>query len=136
MSFDLGVLDFDTAPSQADVVDRYVRLCENEDDGLPASTGVDAFLAECIQRWPGETDENFESSPWASWPLETQRTAAGFVANITWPRAEDMKVEWIRMAERYGLVLYDPQADEFVLPSRLRADQESGRSWLRRRRPR
>jgi hypothetical protein len=87
VSFDLGVLDFDQVPSHEEVTARYAVLCEGTDDGMAPSARVDAFIAECLARWPGDTDADFESSPWASWPLETQRTAAGFVAFGPEPRS-------------------------------------------------
>jgi hypothetical protein len=138
VSFDLGVLDFDEVPSHVEVTARYAVLCEGTDDGMARSARVDAFIAECLARWPGDTDADFESSPWASWPLETQRTAAGLVANIVWARAEELKAAWAEMAERHGLVLYDPQADELVLPDRMRSSNRPSISghqsrWRRRK---
>ena len=118
MSFDLAVFDFGSAPNAEDVAERYGELVEESDES-PQSTRIDAFIAECASRWPGLTGDDSEDSPWASLPLEAQRSGGGFVANIVWSKAEEMRVEWKRMAERHGLVLYDPQEDEIVVPSRL-----------------
>ena len=118
MSFDLGVLDLDRTPTLDEVVVRYERICEGVDDG-PLSVRITAFVSECESRWPGESDDEFEASPWATWPLITQRTSAAFVANMRWDRAEDMLSAWTEMAERHGLVLFNPQSDTVSLPTRL-----------------
>ena len=134
MSFDLGVLDFDDKPTSDEVEQRYELLCDGADDGQAPSERIDAMLAECIRRWPGETDEEFDESPWSSWPLENQRTAAGLVVNIRWGAAEEMRSQWQEMAERHGLVLYDPQEGDVVFPSRLVPPGPGKRGWFGRRR--
>jgi hypothetical protein len=131
VSFDLAVFDYDAAPTQEDVAMRYGDLAE-ECDESPQSPRIDAFIAECVGRWPGFSDDDVETSPWASWPLEGQRSGGGFVANIVWSRAEEMRVEWELMAEHHGLVVYDPQEDHAVVPSSLGGSAPSRRGLLHR----
>ena len=134
MTFDLGAMDFDHPPTAKDVESRYSLLCEGADDGQATSERVDAMLAECLERWPGETDEEFEASPWSSWPLQNQRTAAGLVVNIRWDASEAMRSAWEEMAERHGLVLFDPQESDVVLPSRFRSAPSEKRGLFGRKR--
>lgn len=135
MSFDLGVFDADAPPSAEAASQRYMQLCEGVDPSTVRSARVDAFLGECLKRWaPLDDDERVDESPWASWPLESQRTPSGFVASIVWSRAEELNAAWREMADRHGLVLFDPQANEVVLPTRLTGAQSKPRrrGWFRR----
>jgi hypothetical protein len=118
VSFDLAVFDYDSAPSVDAVGDRYCELGEERDES-PTSGRIDAFIAECNLRWPEPPHEDIEATPWASWPLETQRSGGGLAVNVVWSKAEEMRGAFKEMAERHGLVLYDPQEDEVVVPARL-----------------
>jgi len=118
MSFDLAVFDFDTAADADDIDAHYEGLCDADGTATPGPR-VAAFIAECKQRWPGDSDEDFDDSPWSTWPLEGQATTTGLVANIRWSAAEDMLAAWLELAERHGLTLYDPQEDRVYLPTGL-----------------
>jgi len=145
VSFDLGVWDTDRPPRTGEAERRYEQLCEGQDPAGNPSPRVTAFVEECGRRWPGETDEDSDESPWASWPLTSPRTTSGFVANIRPGAAAGMFGEWAEMAERHGLVLYDPQSGVVKIPSRLSYDARpppptgAKRRWFaipRRRHPR
>jgi len=136
MSFDLAVWDADRPVRTGEAERRYTQMCEGQDPAGASSHRVTAFVEECERRWPGDSDEDLDASPWASWPLTAQRTPCGFVANIRWGAAAGMFGEWAEMAERHGLVLYDPQSSVVKIPSRLSYDAQPPpmkRRWFDRR---
>ena len=136
MSFDLGVWDAERPPRVAEAEARYEQLCEGSDPAEAPSARVTAFVEECERRWPGGDDDGFDESPWASWPLTGQRTPTGLVANIVPGAATEMFGEWAEMAERHGLVLYDPQSGVVKIPSRLSFDAQPRarrQGWFGRR---
>ncbi len=135
MTFDLGVWDADRPPRVAEAEARYEELCAGEDPAATPSPRVTAFLEECERRWPGGDDDTFADGPWASWPLSDQRPPSGLVANIRFDAATAMFGEWAEMAERHGLVLYDPQSGVVKIPSRLSFDAQPRprkRGWFGR----
>lgn len=118
MSFALAVWDPARPPSVREAADRYEQLCRGGDPGEPDSPRTTAFAEECERRWPGGQGEG----PWASWPLG--RHGSGYLAAIRPEAAAEMFGDWAEMAERHGLVLYDPQSGVVKIPSRLSYDAQ------------
>ena len=112
MSFVLAIWDAAKPPRVAEVVERHERLCCGGDPA-EASPRITAFVEECERRWPGEA----AAGPWARWPLRRQPT--GYLADIRDEAATEMFGELAEMAERHGVVLYDPQSGVVKIPSRL-----------------
>lgn len=118
MSFALVVWDPARPPSVREAADRYERLCREGDPGEPDSPRITAFAEECERRWPDAPGRG----PWASWPL--RRQGSGYLASIRPAAATEMFGDWAEMAERHGLVLYDPQSGVVKIPSRLSYDAQ------------
>ncbi|MBB2940381.1 hypothetical protein FB565_000085 [Actinoplanes lutulentus] len=112
MSFDLMLVDPDTAPTSEQI---YQRLDSDEPEAL-LSNRMRAAIDECASRWPGSDQAD---SPWASWPLADETGPSVIEINIQHEFADDMVPTLIEIAGRHGIVLYDPQQDELHLPARL-----------------
>ena len=117
MSFTLAVWDAPRPPTVAEAAERHEQLRRGGDEaGL--SPRITAFVEECERRWPGPAD----GGPWATWPLRRQPT--GLLADIRPEAAAEMFAELGEMAERHGVVVYDPQSGVVKIPSRLSFDAQ------------
>jgi hypothetical protein len=112
VGFDLGVWDADKPPRVAEAHRRYEQLTRGEDPAATPSPRVDAFAEECRRRWPGEQGG-------AAGPVSTTRTPSGLLAHIEPDEAAMLFGAWAEMAERHGVVMFDPQSGIVVIPSRL-----------------
>lgn len=110
MSFDLTIFPPHALSTLDEARARHWQLCD-ELYGSPPSAEVARFLNELRERWPGETDAELEASPWATWPLESQGDDRGVHLNMVWQNARETAAAIAHLAERHGLVVYDPQAD-------------------------
>ena len=114
MTFDLGIWDADRPPEVKEAQRRYEQLSRGEDPAQVPSSGIDALLQECSTRWKGGDDA----------PFSTKRTATGLLVRIRPAEATALYAEWSQMAERHGLVLYDPQSGIVSIPGRLSFDAQ------------
>jgi hypothetical protein len=83
VSWDLGIWADPGGRYEEDPHARYEAICESRDADAQSSE-LAALIAELEQRWPGGSDEDFESSPWATWPLTSNATPSGVVLNFTY----------------------------------------------------
>lgn len=112
MGFDLAVWDADRPPRLAEAREHHDRLARNQDQATAPSPRIDAFADECRRRWPDGQDDGDA-------PFTLRRTAAGLLAEIRQDEATALFGAWAEMAERHGVVLYDPQSGVVLIPSRL-----------------
>jgi hypothetical protein len=112
MSFDLGIWEADRPPELKEARRRYEQLCRGEDPSHAPSSAVSGLLQECSTRWKVRADDS-------SGPFTTKRTPTGLLIQIDPEEATEMYAEWSELAERHGLVLYDPQSGIVSIPSRL-----------------
>lgn len=112
MSFDLGVW-FEPGPiTDQQATDKYDSLCDKEaDSSIPAHPQVADFYRDLTRLLP-ELDSNaapeeVERSPWTT-ALDTTPTSV--VMGISWPRAVEVSNVVRELADRHGLIYYDPQA--------------------------
>lgn len=130
VSFDLGVWDAVRPPRVAEAEQRYEQLRAGDEAGGAPSPRVAAFVEECEQRWPGRVDDD-------RLPFTSRRTSSALLLQVRAEVATELFGEWAAMAERHGLVLYDPQSGVVRIPSRLSFDPQpppSNRGWFGRRR--
>ena len=121
MSFDLYVFDVDRLPAS----DRGIaELLEADSEGDSDwdgsfSSRIEAFVAELEEAFP-DSDDDPNSSPWASWPLHSGWMLGGRCCafNIKWSAADRMDADMRPRARRHGLTLYDPQSGDVVPPER------------------
>jgi len=79
------------------------------------------FLAELERGWPS-FEEDFEASPWSSWPLWQPVAGGGTDLNIRWPHADAMLGAILEIAARTNVIVFDPQSGQVFLPPRIAAD--------------
>ncbi len=136
MSFDLCLWDADRPPTVADAGSRYEQVRAGRDPADGRSERVDAFADECDRRWPSGPEG-------ADRPFAGRRTPSAFLATVRPDAATALFGEMVEMAERLGLILYDPQSGIIKIPSRLsfecdppegRVNRRSLRRLLKRRR--
>jgi len=120
VSFDLLVWDADRPPTIDQAKSRFDQLCADQDATQVPSVRVTAFVEESERRWPSGP----ENDPA---PFTGQRRPSGFMAQIAPEEATALYGEWAEMAERHGLVLYDPQSGMIKIPSRLSYDAQPSR---------
>jgi len=127
VSFDLGVWDAVRPPTVAEAESRYQQLCSGSDPAEAASPRVTALVEECGRRWPTDRPA----------PFTTRRTPTAVLLQLRAEVATELFGEFGLMAERHGLVLYDPQSGIVRIPSRLSFDAQppaSDGGWFGRRR--
>lgn len=119
MSFDLNVFP-PTGPTTLGEIHRM----QETDEGLEGSPGNDssspdpemaAFIAELERRWP-TLEGDPSASPWSS-SLWLPPAGAGTELNIQWQHAEAMRPAILKIAARANVIVYDPQADDLVMPA-------------------
>ena len=115
MSFDLGLWDADRPPEVAEAERRFDQLRRGDDPTPAPSARITALTDECEQRWPAAA---------AGAPLTATRTPSGLLAAIQPEAAAGLYGELAEMAERHGVVLYDPQSGVVRIPSRLSYDAQ------------
>jgi hypothetical protein len=139
MGFALGAWDADRPPTLSEAVERYEQLRRGEDRG-DASERLAAFLKDCERRWPAGDGDDDAGAVWTRGSSGGRRPSSGFVADIRQSAATDVYPEWVEMADRHGVVLYDPQSGVVMIPARLSFDADpppstgKAKASLRRRR--
>jgi hypothetical protein len=107
MSFDLYVFALPDLPS-----DPAALMALLDDEVEELDPAIAPFVADLGARWPGDSDEEFDASPWSSWPL-SQPVAGGLgcAFNVRWSVADQMFLDLKALCAQAGFVLYDPQAE-------------------------
>ena len=112
MGFDLGVWDAERPPRVIEAKARYEQLTRGQDPAVTPSARIDAFAEECRRRWAGGPGQDPA-------PFTTTRTPSALLADISPDEATGLFGTWADMAERHGVVMYDPQSGVVLIPSRL-----------------
>ncbi|MFF3558875.1 hypothetical protein ACFYXS_02365 [Streptomyces sp. NPDC002574] len=115
MSFDLAVWHEPVRVSSAAAAEKYARLCEGDHTGVAGAPEVGAFHRELTAEFP-ESDAD-EASPWASGPHVGN---SHVIMAMSWSRAGEVAPRVRELADRHGLVCFDPQAEVVRLPRALR----------------
>jgi hypothetical protein len=122
MSFDLAVWHSDKSLDRDEARQIYLKLCEEWPYLEGSNANVQGFYQELIGKWP-EIDTipddkvgNFDLCPWS---CELSHSEIAVVLACVWSKASDVADYVTRLAEKYKLVLYDPQADRVHLPDDL-----------------
>lgn len=120
MSFDLQVFPA-SGPSTVAEVRRLLdaeeqRLISGADSPLPApSPGMARFMGEITHRWPSLEDDP-DDSPWTIDPSWEPSLGGGAGLAIKWSCPDSVLLAIFELADRVGVIVYDPQAEVVHLP--------------------
>lgn len=136
MSFDLAVWEGQRPESDRAAAAAYQLLVERLESGdtdAPPSPRITAYVEALLDRWPDLTEAGGEESPWADGPLISNAFGAAIYFSMVWSRADEVSAFAAQLAERHGLVCYDPQS-ETLLPPAPHGHRPARRSWFGRSR--
>jgi hypothetical protein len=122
VSYDLVVMDADEPMTLAQVHERL-------DQGEAASSltaapapRLTSFITELSRKYPSIDDvpeRDLDRSPWAN-GFDVEGDLVWL--NVSWSRAQEVARHVAKVAEQTGVVIYDPQEDRVILPTRLGGD--------------
>ena len=119
MSFDLGVWYSGVPVTDKEAAEIYVHLCENWPYLEGESASIAAFYDELIRRWP-EIDtvpeEEIHDTEYCPWSSALNRSGMALLMPCVWSMADEVSVFVRRLANKYSLVLFDPQSGKVSLP--------------------
>ena len=118
MSFDLGVWHSEMSVSSDEASRIYAALCRKErpSRALTASPAVRAFYQELMEVWPATRLGNTGPSPWSHAPHHSDDHV---LLSCEWSRAEEVFLFVQGLAEKHGLIFFDPQSEEVYLPDHM-----------------
>jgi hypothetical protein len=134
MSFDLGVWHSDGPLTDQEAGDLYVKLCEQTWIPIEENAAVAAFYAELTNRYP-EIDtlpeEGLDNCPWS---CAHDRSGLHVLMAMVWSRCGEIAPQVRELAEKHGLVCFDPQESKVYLPPHLKPQPSRIRHWWNRTR--
>lgn len=121
MSYDLAVIDADEPLTLAQAHQRLDEGGPSSPEDAPTPRLV-AFITELSRRYPSideVPERDVDRSPWSN----GFEIAGDLVwLNVTWSRAQEVARHVAKVAEQTGVIIYDPQEDRVILPTRLGGD--------------
>ena len=130
MSFDLGVWYSSQPLTVAEAEACFSAFPGNENgNGTRSPNGQAAmderlvrFVDELTSRYPqidDVADDEIDACPWS---LTFDFSPTHVKMPVMWTRAEEIATVVMEIAERHGLVCYDPQSRKIHLPPGLRSE--------------
>ena len=110
MTFDVGVWHSEITVSSGEASHIYASLCRGERPGrgVAPSPAVNAFYQELTGEWP-----EIESI------CKLNRSDDHVALSCDWSKAEEVCLLIQHLAEKHGLLFFDPQSEEVYLPPHL-----------------
>jgi hypothetical protein len=108
MSFDLAVWYEPVPVTDTQAAATYELLCRGEDAGLTNHSNLSTFFADLIS----------EFGQWA-WSEKPEVEDNGLLLSLSQATADEVAPKIVYLAERHGLVSYDPHAHQVQLPRPL-----------------
>jgi hypothetical protein len=107
------------AVTDEQAAEKYERLRHGEDAGLINHRNLSTFYVDLISKFPtSELISRPEISPWV-WSEDPELEDNGLLLSLSMASAHEVAPKIRYMAERYGLVSYDPHAGQVQLPRPL-----------------
>jgi len=98
----------------------YHRLCEGHVSEVTPSSSVDAFYSELTAKHP-EIDDvpeaRIDDKEFCPWSIAFDRSPGHLIICCVWSRADYVGGLLRELAKKYGLALYDPQAERIFYPA-------------------
>lgn len=108
MSFDLGVWCAESPITAEEATRKYISQRDGASEAAQPCPEVTAFYEALTRHLPDLTADNYESSPWST-PLTVGDEFV--MMSVVFPRAGEVCRAVLDLAERHGLVCFDPQAE-------------------------
>jgi hypothetical protein len=107
VSVDLCVFHTGRPLTNEDAAERYAALCREEDRDrwIEPSPHVRAFYEELTGLFP---DDGGSNDPWAAGPLD--HSDGHVIMNMPASKASEIRPIVLELAEKHGLVCFDPQS--------------------------
>ncbi|NEW72609.1 hypothetical protein [Streptomyces rhizosphaericus] len=110
MSYDLAVWHGDMPSDDREAARVHNRLYDEYLDGdelFPVASAIADFLAALTERWPDR--DTGDDTPWASTPLSEGASGPYVYITLAWSSADTASAYVAQIANRSGLVCFDPQ---------------------------
>jgi hypothetical protein len=115
MSYDLAVWEGERPANDEAAtrfyLERIVPQLDEYDPGnpVPPTPRIRAYVEALPERWP-DIDTS-ESSPWSTSPLMGEAIGPFVYFPMVWSMADEASAHAADVAQRHGLVCYDPQLE-------------------------
>ena len=132
MSCDYGVWFPHRKLSDDEAGELYVRLCEGDVAGVVPHPAVGAFYDELTATHPEidtVTDEQLDDKDLCPWSCALDRSDGHVIMSCVWSKADDVGQLVASLADRHGLVFYDPQSERVRFPGEARAKKPWWKPW-------
>jgi hypothetical protein len=123
MSFDLAVWYSHRPLRNEEAGEIYVQLCEQWPSLEGENLSVAAFYDELTKRWPEidtVPDDKVDDTDYCPWSCALNHSGMAVVMPCVWSKADDVAEFVHKLAQKHGLVLYDPQTGIVYLPEQLK----------------
>ncbi|MEH0548216.1 hypothetical protein QA802_35695 [Streptomyces sp. B21-105] len=110
MSYDLAVWQGDVPASNREAAKVHDRLYDEYlegDDLVPSVSAIAEFLGALTERWPD--NDAGDDTPWASVPLSGSASGPYVYIGLAWRTADMASAHVAQVANRFGLICFDPQ---------------------------
>ena len=130
MSYDLGVWHSDLPLDDARAGDLYIKLCEQQWVPTEESPATLAFYNELSARYPEIDDVPEEKLDDCPWSCAHDRSGLHVLMAMQWGKYSEIAPVVYGLADKHGLICYNPQEAKVVLPSRLKHSVRPKRPWF------
>jgi hypothetical protein len=119
MGFDLAVWYEPAAVTHEHAAATYELLRHGKDAGLTNHHNLSTFFVDLISQFPrtgglSETDVGRRA-----WSVDPEVEGNGLLLSLSWANASELAPRIKHLAERHGLVCYDPHVGQVQLPRPL-----------------
>lgn len=125
MSYKLAIWHSERAVSDKEAADLYIKLFEQKKIPIEQHIDVYAFYNELAAYYPEidmVAEEALDASPWS---CTHDRSGAHVIVSMLDEKLAEVVPLILKLAERYGLVCFDPQTNKLHLPSYLQTTANS-----------
>jgi hypothetical protein len=112
MSFDLAVWHSPRNVTTEEAGQLYVTLCESDSQAVVSHPAMDAFYEELIARYPEidtVPDDRIDDHDYCPWSCALDHGPGHVLMPCVWSQAENVNEFVHALAEKHGLVVYNPQ---------------------------
>jgi hypothetical protein len=134
MSCDFGVWFPHKRLSSKEAGELYLRLCEDDINGVQPHPAVEAFYNELTAKHP-EIDtipeDRIDDHDYCPWSCALDRSGRHVIMACVWSKADYVTGFVHDLARKHGLAVYDPQSERITYPDGSPAAADGRRPWWR-----